>query len=442
MTQLALLGGAPVRDKAFPAYNVITEEEKSAVMDVMNTGVLSKYLGVWHEDFLGGPQVRAFEEEWADVFNAKHAVAVNSATSGLYAAMGAAGVQPGDEVIVPSLSMSASATAAVVWGGVPVFCDIDPETFSPSPESVLANITPQTKAIMLVHLLGHPVDMKPIMAAARERGIIVIEDCAQAIHATYDERPVGTLADIGVFSLNYHKHIHTGEGGVCLTNDAGLAERMQLIRNHAEAVAAGLQPDNLVNLVGFNFRMGEIEAAIGRSLLKKSKRLLEERRENVAYLEARIGALPGLPFAKVKSNCTHAYYAHAFHNQEEVHGVSRDLMVKALRAELPITKMRDEARGPLLGPGYLAPLYRLPMFQKKIAFGDAGFPFIGPHIKREISYPEGLCPKAEQATQSMVTHEMMRPGMSHNDLNDVAAAFHKVFDNLDHLRAVQAHKEV
>jgi len=438
MKQLALMGGIPIRTKYFPPYNVIGEDEKRAVMAVMDTGVLSKYIGAWHEDFLGGPQVRAFEEEWGAMFGAGHAIAVNSATSGLYAAMGAAGVSPGDEVIVPPLSMSASATAAVIWGGVPVFCDVDPENFSPLPKSVIQCITPQTKAIMVVHLLGHPVDMDPIMAVARERGIVVIEDCAQAIHAEYNGRPVGTLGDIGVFSLNYHKHIHTGEGGVCVTNNADLAEKMQYIRNHAEAVAAGKKPSNLVNLVGFNFRMGEIEAAIGRSLLPKSKNLIKQRRENVVYLEKQIGNLQGLPFAKTKPNCIHSYYAHALHCHKGEHGVGRDLMVKALRAELPMTEMREEAKGALLGPGYVTPLYQLPMFQNKIAFGDQGYPFKGAYITREIDYSDGICPNAEHASRTMLTHEMMRPGMTHNDLDDVAAAFHKVFDNLAALAEAQS----
>ncbi|OHC73476.1 MAG: DegT/DnrJ/EryC1/StrS aminotransferase [Rhodospirillales bacterium RIFCSPLOWO2_12_FULL_58_28] len=433
MSKLALLGGDPVRVKPFPAYNVIGADEIDAVRAVMETGVLSRFLGTWHADFYGGPQVQAFEKEWAATCGVEHAVAVNSATSGLYAAVGAAGVGPGDEVIVPPLSMTASATAAVIYGGVPVFCDIDPGTFNPSPDSIRDKVTSRTRAIMVVHLLGHPADMDPIMAVAAERGLTVIEDCAQALSAAYKGRPVGAIGHIGVFSLNYHKHIHTGEGGVCTSNDARLADRIRLIRNHAEAVVAGKGETDLVNMVGFNYRLGEIEAAIGRSLLPKGVGLVDKRRHNVAYLEQRLGDLPGLAPARAVAGCRHSYYAHAFHCDETVHGVSRDLMVRALRAELPPTEMRDEAGGALIG-GYKPPLYLFPMYQKQIGFGGTGFPFKGPHYSGKADYAEGLCPAAEHAARTMITHELMRPPMTKKDLNDVVAAFHKVFDNLPSLR--------
>lgn len=434
MSKLAMLGGTPVRTEPFPAYNIIGDDEKKAVLEVLDTGVLSKYLGCWHPDFYGGPQVQAFEQEWAQAFGSKHAVAVNSATSGLYAAMGAVGIEPGDEVIVPPLSMSASATAAIVWGGVPIFCDIDPQTFNPCPQSIKSRITPRTKAIMLVHLLGHPVDMDPIMALAEEHGIKVIEDCAQAIHATYKDRLVGTIGHVGVFSLNYHKHIHTGEGGICTTNDAELTERMQLIRNHAEAVVAGKPVENLTNLVGFNFRLGEMEAALGRSLLKKSYDLVSQRRKNVVYLENKIGLLEGLSFARPQADCVHSYYGHAMHCNEDVLGISRDTLVAALRAELPPTHMREEANGPLLGAGYTKPLYMLPMYQKTTAFGSNGYPFINASRKTPPNYGPGLCPKAETACKTMLVHELMRPPMTHSDLDDVADAFTKVFEHINDLK--------
>lgn len=434
MKKLAMFGGDPVRTKLFPAYNVIGEDEKRAVLDVLETGVLSKYIGAAHPDFLGGSQVRAFEEAWRKTYGMAHAIAVNSATSGLYAAIGALGIGPGDEVIVPPLSMAASATAAVIWGGVPIFSDVDPTTFNPSPIGIEQCITERTKAIMLVHVFGNPCDMSPIMAIAKRHGIPVVEDCAQAICSTYNGSPAGTFGNIGVFSLNYHKHIHTGEGGMCVTNDPLLAQRMQMIRNHAEAVAGGMKIDDLTNMVGFNFRLGEMEAAIGLSLLPKVNDLVEQRRKNVAYLENRIGDLPGLSFAPTHPGAEHSYYGHALICDESIHGVPRDVMVAALRAELPMTEMREDANGPLLGPGYTTPLYMLPMYRQKIAQGREGFPFSGPYYQHKLSYGPGLCPNAEQAARSMIVHEMMRSPMDHRDLNDVAAAFSKVYENIDKLR--------
>ena len=219
MTKLALLGGSPVRTRLFPASRVIGPDEVEAARKVAESEILSRYLGVWHPDFFGGPQVQAFEREWAEVYQTRHAIAVNSATSGLYAAVGAAGVGPGDEVIVSPFTMTASAIAPLIFNAIPVFADIDPETYTLAPEGVAARITPRTKAIIVVHIFGQPADMDPLMTLANRHGLTVIEDCAQAPFAAYKGRPVGGLGHMGVFSLNYHKHIHTGEGGLVTTND-------------------------------------------------------------------------------------------------------------------------------------------------------------------------------------------------------------------------------
>ena len=284
MSPLALLGGAPVRREPFPAYNTIGREEIEAVTKVLESGNLSQYLGAWHDDFYGGPEVRAFESEWAAAFKAKHAVSVNSATSGLYAAAGAAGVGPGDEVIVSPYTMMASATAALVFNAVPVFADVDPQTFCLTADSIRARLSERTRAIIVVHIFGGPADMDPIMALARERNLTVIEDCAQVPFAAYKGRPVGTFGHMGVFSLNYHKHIHTGEGGLVVTNDDRLAERVALIRNHGDAVVGKKGHDDILNIVGFNFRLGEMEAAVGRCQLAKGPDLVARRRALVTAL--------------------------------------------------------------------------------------------------------------------------------------------------------------
>lgn len=274
---LAINGGTPVRTQLFPAYNTIGEEEKKAVMKVLDSGNLSQYLGAWTHDFLGGPTVRAFEEEWSRVTGVKHSISVNSNTSGLFTAVGAIGIQPGDEVIVSPYTMSASAIAPLVYGGIPVFADIDPLTFCMDPKSIEARITSRTKAILVVHIFGHPADMDSIMALAKKYNLYVIEDCAQAPMGKYKGQPVGAIGDLGVFSLNYHKHIHTGEGGVITTNSTTLAERCQMIRNHAENVTAPREEKDLTNLIGYNYRMTEIECAIGIEQLKKLPSLLRPK---------------------------------------------------------------------------------------------------------------------------------------------------------------------
>jgi dTDP-4-amino-4,6-dideoxygalactose transaminase len=433
LSKLALFGGAPVRSELFPAYNVIGEEEKRAVAAVMETGVLSRYLGAWHPDFYGGPEVQAFEHEWAQSSACKHAIAVNSCTSGLYAAVGAVGAGPGDEVIVSPYTMIASATATLVFNAVPVFADIDPETYTLSAQTIAPRINKRTKAIVVVHIFGQAADMDPIMALAQKHGIKVIEDCAQSPFATYKGRPVGTLGDIGIFSLNYHKHIHTGEGGMCTTNDDELADRLQLIRNHAEAVVEAKGTANLVNMIGFNFRLGEIEAAIGRSQLAKGPDLIARRKANVRLLEAKLAGVPGVKMPKVGPGGDHVYYTHAFDYDTTKTGVSRDLFVKAVKAELPVTRGR-EAEGVLMGAGYVKPLYQTPVYRKMIGYGTVQCPFRCPHYDGDAAYHDGLCPNAEAAHyERVITHEMMRPSMREKDLDDVAAAFHKVSEHLHEL---------
>lgn len=411
MSALALLGGRPVRDRPFPVYNTIGVEEKRAVAEVLDSGVLSQFLGTWSPDFYGGPRVQTLEREWENHFDIGHAISVNSATSGLYAAIGAAGIGPGDEVIVSPYTMSASATAALVYGAVPVFADIDPNNFCISVDTIRPRITPRTKALVVVDIFGHPADMDPIMALAAEHGLTVIEDAAQSPGATYKGRPAGTLAHMGVFSLNYHKTIHCGEGGVVVTNDKRLADRLCLIRNHAEAVVARKGTEDLVNMVGFNYRMTEIEAAIATEQLKKLERLVAARQAAAAYYDRRLGGLPGLTVPAVAPGATHGYYVYTIRYDAAATGVPRQRFVEAVLAE-----------GVPLGAGYVEPLYLQPLYQRQTAFGRSGFPFSG-----SVDYRRGLCPIAEKMHfEQAVVSALVHAGLSPEDLRDVADAIEKV----------------
>ena len=436
MAKLAINGGPKVRDRFFPAYNTIGKEEEDAVLRVLRRGKLSNFLGTWHEDFHGGEEIQALEQAWAKYFGVRHAIAVNSATSGLYAAVGACGIGPGDEVIVSPYTMSASATAALIYGGIPVFADVEPEFFCLNPASVEAKITSRTKAIVVVDIFGLPYDADAINSIARKHGLFVIEDCAQAPGATYKQRFAGTLGDIGVYSLNYHKHIHCGEGGIMVTNNDELAWRLRLIRNHAEAVldAKGIQTkDELINMVGFNYRMTEIEAAIAQCQLKKLRDVVQERQKNVEYLAGALGEIPCLKPAQVRPDATHVYYVHPILFDSQVAGVARDIFVKAVKAELAPTQMREK-EGVQLGCGYVKPLYLQPLYQYQIAFGKAGYPF---NLSAGVQYKKGLCPCAEELHfETLITHELMRPPVTLDDLNDVVDAFWKVWENREELHRI------
>jgi len=427
--KLAVNGGSPVRTKLFPPYSVIGEEEKKEVNRVLDSGILSRYLGCWHDDFYGGPEVQALEKEWGKKFRAKHAIAVNSCTSGLYCAVGATGVEPGEEIIVSPYTMAASGTAPLIYNAIPVFADIEEDYYCLNPKSIEKKITHRTRAIIVVDIFGLPYDAEEINSIAKKYNLLVIEDSAQAPGALYKGKYAGTLADIGVFSLNYHKHIHCGEGGIIVTDDDDLAEKIRLIRNHAEAVVEDKGVNEIVNMIGFNYRMTEVEAAIARCQLQKLDGLVKTRQKNCEYLEENLKEIPAIIPPKIRNGCSHAYYIHPFKFKEEAAKVSRNQFIDAVKAELPSTQLR-EGEGPLISYGYAKPLYLQPIFQKRIAYGSHGCPFTAPWYKGKVNYRKGLCPVTEQMYEKdFFSHELMRPGMTQDDLDDVIKAFWKVWEN-------------
>ncbi len=418
---LALLGGTPTIPSEIAPYRSMGEAENLAVARVINTDVLSGFYGSPGDKFNGGPLVRQFEQEWCSRFGIQHSVSMNSATSGLFAALGAIGLSPGDEVIVPPLTMSASVVAPLVYGGIPIFADIEESTFGLDPSAVEAAITPRTRAIMAVNLFGHPAQLAALRALADRRGIFLIEDNAQGPLAEEDGRLAGTVGHIGVFSLNYHKHIHTGEGGICVTDDDGLALRLRLIRNHGENVVTGYQVEDITNLYGFNFRMTELSAAIGIEQLRRVDEHVTLRVSLAEALSKAAVEVDGLRPPRVRPNCRHVYYVWSLLVDEEVLGVDRKTVSRALEAE-----------GFPHAVGYVEPLYLLPLFQKRIAMGREGFPF----ILGEPDYSEGLCPVAERIQRRQILiFEPCAFEISDQSINQLANAIKKLCRNIDQLRS-------
>jgi perosamine synthetase len=426
--QLALLGGTPAIVRELTPFKSMSEEEAAAAAEVIRGGVLSAYIGAPGDGFLGGPKVRALEDQAAKYFGVKHAIAVNSWTSGLIAAVGAIAIEPGDEIITTPWTMAATATAILHFNGIPVFADIDPATFNIDPASVEALITPRTRAIMTVDIFGQSADMRALRAIADKHGLKLISDTAQAPGAKYFDAYAGTLADIGGYSLNYHKHIHCGEGGILVTNDPRLAERLRLIRNHAEAVVQSDDPAVLTNLLGYNFRLGEIEAAIASIQITKLAARVSSRQRAAAQLDRELSKLPGITVPPVAVGCTHVYYVYGMTLDVNALGVSRQRIVDALRAE----------GVPGLVRGYQN-LHLLPMFQQKIAYGTQGFPWTSPYASRQISYHKGICPVAEELHAStFLGVNLCMCEFGSDDVELVIAAFRKVWSQLDALRTAAA----
>jgi perosamine synthetase len=421
---LALLGGKPTIEQPLELFKSVGEDEVAAASEVIRGGVLSAYIGAPGDGFMGGPKVKAFEAQAADYFGVKHAVAVNSWTSGLIAAIGAIGLEPGDEVITTPWTMAAKATAILHWNGIPVFADIDPVSFNISPESVERLISPRTRAIMAVDIFGQSADMKALRAIADRHGLKLLGDTAQGPGARYGEKATGTLADIGGYSLNYHKHIHCGEGGILITNDDRLARRLCLIRNHAEAVVRSDDPAELSNMLGYNFRMGEIEAAIASVQLRKLAARVESRQRAAAELNAGLAGLPGLATPVVSEGCTHVYYIYGLTLDTKALGVSRQKIVEALRAE----------GVPGVMAGYQN-LHLLPLFRHRIAYGSKGFPWTSPYCSRDVTYGPGLCPVAEELhATSFFGLNLCMCEFHPADIALVVAAFRKVWSQLDALK--------
>ncbi|MEL6540361.1 MAG: DegT/DnrJ/EryC1/StrS family aminotransferase [Pseudomonadota bacterium] len=426
--RLALHGGTPVIDRALAPFHSMGREEEEAAARVVRSGVLSAYVGAPGELFMGGREVRAFEEKAADTFGVKHALAVNSWTSGLIAEVGALGLEPGDEIITTPWTMSATAMAILHWNAIPVFADIDPATFNIDPACVAALVTDRTRAILAVDIFGQSADVAGLRAVADAHGLALLGDTAQAPGAMMGKNHTGTGYDIGGFSLNYHKHIHCGEGGILVTNDDGHAARMALIRNHAESVVqpreGAMRRADLANMIGYNFRMGEIEAAIASAQLDRLEERVADRQRVADELNAGLAGLDGLTPPHVAPGGTHVYYVYGMRLDLEVLGVTRASLVEALRAE----------GVPALVPGYQN-IHRLPIFTEQCAYGTGRFPW-SLRPDRRFAYGEGTCPVAEELHQaSFLGLSICLNELPSEDVADIVAAFQKVWRRLDALPA-------
>lgn len=322
----------PERTRPFAPWPHYDEDEIGAVMGVLRSGQVNYWTG--HEG-------RAFEQEYARALGVRHAVALHNGTVALELALYALGVGPGDEVVVPSRTFIASASAAVMRGATPVIADVDRDSGNLTAETVGAVLSPRTRAIVAVHLAGWPCDMDPLLALARERGLHVIEDCAQAHGALYRGRPVGSLGDLGAFSFCQDKILTTGgEGGLLALNDEALWKKAWAFKDHGKSYDAVYERDHppgfrwLHESFGTNWRMLEMQAVIGRRQLAKLPLWSARRRENAALLTERFSGLEALRVPVPPPDLTHAYYKYyAYLNSERLRaGWSRDRILAEISA--------------------------------------------------------------------------------------------------------------
>lgn len=295
------------------ARPIIGDDERKAVDRVLRSGMIAQ-----------GPEVAAFEREFAEHFvEGRATVAVNSGTSGQHLGLLAAGVGPGDEVIVPSFTFAATGNSVALSGATPVFVDIEPDYFTLDPEAVRAAITPRTKGIMPVHLYGHPFLVDEIEAIAREHGLAIYEDAAQAHGASWQGRPVGTLGDFAMFSLYPTKNMTSGEGGMVACATEEVARGVRLLRNQ------GMETQYENEVIGFNARMTDIHAAIGRVQLTKVDGWTNARQANAAVLNAGLAEIDGVRIPAVAEGAVHVYHQYTI----RVEATERDRIREALKEE-------------------------------------------------------------------------------------------------------------
>ena len=407
--------------RKFIEHNPIGKEELDAGKKVIKSGNLSGFYAQNLSKFYGGKKVLKFEKDIKKFFKVKYAITVNSWTSGLIACIGSIDIKPGDEIILPPFTMSACAASILHWSAIPVFADVDPKTFCLSPKSVLKKITKKTKAIMLVDITGHPSDIDSFNKIAKKYKLKLIIDAAQSIGAKYIKKKkyTGTVGDVGGYSFNIHKHINTGEGGVIVTNNKNIANKAYLIRNHGENMVNKIKTSNFSNLIGYNFRLGEIEAAIGIEQLKKLPKILKKIQKNGELLNKELKKLEGLEVPEVDNKViTHAYYTYGLKLNTKKIKFSRKKIVKMLRN-----------LGVPCGEGYLN-IHLLTLFKKKIAYGKKNYPW-NLNKNRSYKYKIGDMPIAEDLHfRSYIGIGLTHYDFSTNDIYYIINAFQKVWTKL------------
>ncbi len=386
---LALHGGAPVRPTVLPyARQSVGEDDVQAVTSALRSDWLTT-----------GPVVDDFERAVASVVEARHAIAVNSGTAALHAAVFAAGIGVGDEVITSPLTFVASANAVLYQGGVPIFADVLLDTLNLDPAEVAVRVTSRTRAVLPVDFAGQPYDVDGLGEIARAHRVPVIEDAAHSLGASHRGRPIGSIADLTTFSFHPAKLITTGEGGMVTTDRDDLANRLRRFRNHGletdfrERAARRAPYSRMVDL-GYNYRLTDLQSALGLAQLARLEQFLKRRTEISERYTAALATVGGVTVPYVPAHVRHARHIFPILLDSDQITVNRDTILAALRAE-----------------NIGAVVHYVPAYWH-------------PHYEA-LGYRRGLCPRAEAAYERIVTLPLF-PAMTDYDVDDVLAALRKV----------------
>ena len=367
----------------------IDESDIAAVRDVLQSEWLTT-----------GGKVIEFEQAVARMAGAREAVAVSNGTAALHSAMHAVELQPGDEVILPPLTFVATANAVVMCGGVPVFADVDPQTLLLDPQAVEENITSRTKAILAVDYAGHPCDYDALRRIADRFGIALIADACHALGASLHGRPVGSLADLTVFSFHPVKAMTTGEGGMIVTQNSEYAERMRIFRNHGitsghrERLEKQTWEYRMVCL-GMNYRLTDFQCALGLSQLRKLQEWIRRRQAIASLYDSALSTLPGIHSISCRPGVSHAFHLYVIQIEKEEFGVDRATMFSLLR---------EQGIGVQV---HYIPVHLQPFYRERFGTGP------------------GLCPHAEAAYEGLLSLPIY-PGLKNEEVAEVTIAVKEI----------------
>ncbi|MFB0502815.1 MAG: DegT/DnrJ/EryC1/StrS family aminotransferase [Candidatus Bathyarchaeia archaeon] len=406
MSKLAIKGGEPIRDTPFPQWPVFDKREVEALREV----VYSRFWGI------EGKKVREFEEKFAAYQGAKYGVAVTSGTTALEITLRAANIKAGDEVVMPAYTFSATAAAVLQVNALPVFADIDPSTYTLDPRRVEESITDKTKAIIPVHIGGCPANMDSIIRVANRNNLMTIEDACQSWGAEWKGRRVGAIGNLGAFSFQSSKNITSGEGGIITTNDKELYELCWSYHNCGRTLEG---PQYEHELLGFNYRMTEFQAAVLLVQLSRLDEQTKTRNENASYLSKELSKIAGVePLQQCEEATRHAYHLYIFkYNNEDFNDLPRSRFLEALRAE-----------GIPCSPGY-TPLHRHRSMLKL-----AQDPLLSQLYGKKVDYSTFELPVTKRACneESIWFYQNMLLG-TREDMDDIVDAIAKIKENAEEL---------
>jgi len=411
MSKLAINKGTPVRTEGFPARPIYGEEELAALTETLHSRHWTSAPYIFEGD-MSISRVYQLEEQYAAYHNCEFGVAANSGTSALQLAYAAAGVGPGDEVIMPPNTFIATATPAMQLGAAPIFADVDPETLSIDPDAIEAAITERTKLIVPLHLGGYPADMDRIMEIAKKHGIKVVADACHAHGTEWRGKKVAALSDLSAFSFQQDKQITSGEGGIVTTNDRELYEQCYIMHNDGRGLG---EQGGLFVALGWNFRMSEFQAAVLLAQLSRLDELLERKNRNAEIVRAGLAEIGGLQWPREDERITRQSYVYPrmAYDAQAFDGLPAQQFAAALTAE-----------GIPCGANGGRVLYRHPLFASaQFRFKELG----------HVDYTQVHCPMAENAGGHWVGFPQEVMLASEDAMHDLVNAVAKIKENIDEL---------